>query len=261
MGKSPAIPDAGGAQSGYLLSEHGYGLLLDCGGGVFAKLRALRDPAQVDAVLISHLHADHVLDLLPFGFALAQGLAGLRGRRPPLWVPPGGAAVLDRFTQTLGMGRQITAAFAVTEYDPALPLRLGPLTVSFCEVPHYVRTWACDLRSAEGTRLTFGADCGPSDAIAEFARATDLLMLEATEGPGPHRGAGFRGHLTAAEAGELARLACARRLLLTHYSDTAARQQLQAAAEAGFGGPVELAAEGCSYVVSGRRERSAISSA
>lgn len=65
LGKSPAIPDAGGAQSGYLLAEHGYRLLLDCGGGVFAKLRALQDPAAVDAVLISQLHADHVLDLLP----------------------------------------------------------------------------------------------------------------------------------------------------------------------------------------------------
>ena len=65
LGKSPAWQDAGGACSGYLIEEDGYTLLLDCGNGVFAKLRGHRDYVDVDAVLISHLHADHFLDLVP----------------------------------------------------------------------------------------------------------------------------------------------------------------------------------------------------
>ena len=70
LGKSPAMPDADGAHSGYLIRHAGFTLLLECGSGVFAKLRGVCDPAEVDAVLISHLHADHMLDLLPFSLTL-----------------------------------------------------------------------------------------------------------------------------------------------------------------------------------------------
>lgn len=244
------MPDADGAQSGYLITHAGFTLLLDCGSGVFAKLRAWADPTAVDAVLISHLHADHVVDLLPFGFALATRLRGERPRRPPLWAPPGAAAVFAAFAATLGMADQINDAFAVAEYDPAGRLELGPFTVSFCEVPHYIPSWACDLRADDGSRLTFGGDCGPNPAIVELARETDVLMLEATEGAGAHSGGGrFRGHLTAGEAGELALRAGARRLLLTHYSDTLDPGQLRAAAQAAFGNAVEMAAGRARYVI------------
>jgi ribonuclease BN (tRNA processing enzyme) len=241
------MPDAGGAQSGYLITHAGFTLLLDCGSGVFAKLRAFADPTAVDAVLISHLHADHVLDVLPFSFALASRLGG--ARRPPLWAPPGARGVFAAFAATLGMEDQINDGFTVNEYDPADQLELGPFTISLCEVPHYIPSWACDLRVDDGSRLTFGGDCGPNQALVELAQETGLMMLEATEGAGAHAGDGFRGHLTAGEAGELARRARARRLLLTHYSDSLELEELRAVAEAAFGGPVELAAERARYVI------------
>ena len=70
LGKSPSWQDADGACSGYLVEEDGFHLLLDCGNGVFAKLRRFLDYVDVDAVVISHLHADHFLDLVPFSYAL-----------------------------------------------------------------------------------------------------------------------------------------------------------------------------------------------
>src|SRR4028118_1655694 len=70
LGKSPSWQDAGGACSGYLIEHEGFRLLLDCGNGAFAKLRRFADYAAVDAVVISHLHADHFLDLVPFSYAL-----------------------------------------------------------------------------------------------------------------------------------------------------------------------------------------------
>ena len=70
LGKSPAWQDAGGACSGYLIEQDGFALLLDCGNGVFSKLRRFRDYVDVGAVIVSHLHADHFLDLVPFAYAL-----------------------------------------------------------------------------------------------------------------------------------------------------------------------------------------------
>jgi len=70
LGKSPSWQDADGACSGYLIEEDGTTILLDCGNGVFSKLRRYCDYINVDAVLISHLHADHFLDLVPFSYAL-----------------------------------------------------------------------------------------------------------------------------------------------------------------------------------------------
>ena len=90
LGKSPSWQDAGGACSGYLIEDGGVSLLLDCGNGVFSKLRLFRDYTELDAVLVSHLHADHFLDLVPYAYALTYAprqqpvpVARLSGHRQP----------------------------------------------------------------------------------------------------------------------------------------------------------------------------------
>src|ERR687894_167319 len=75
LGKSPSWQDAGGACSGYLIEEGDTAVLVDCGNGVFAKLRERIDYVDVDAVVLSHLHADHFLDLVPYAYALTEALA------------------------------------------------------------------------------------------------------------------------------------------------------------------------------------------
>src|SRR2546426_10336893 len=91
LGKSPSWQDAGGACSGYLIEEDGATVLLDCGNGVFSKLRRFRDYTAVDAVVISHLHADHFRDLAPFSYGLTYP-----PRQPPepvdRWPGPPGPA-------------------------------------------------------------------------------------------------------------------------------------------------------------------------
>ena len=83
LGKSPSWQDAGGACSGYLIEESDTRVLLDCGNGVFGKLRERMDYVDVDAVVISHLHADHIMDLVPY----ASGLIYAPRHQP---VPVGG---------------------------------------------------------------------------------------------------------------------------------------------------------------------------
>lgn len=247
LGKSPAWQDAGGACSGYLVEEGGRCLLLDCGNGVFGKLRAARDFTAVDDVVISHLHADHFIDLVPFAYALAYSPHARRERRPVLHVPPGGRATFRRVTGAWGAETLIEDAFELREYEIGDELEVGPLRVRFRPVPHFVSTQAVQIRAGAAS-FTFGADCGPNEAIVDFARGTDLLMLEATlEEPEPEHA--DRGHLTPAEAGAHARAAGARRLVLTHVSDDVDGAWARGEAERTYGGPVELAREGAVYDV------------
>jgi ribonuclease BN (tRNA processing enzyme) len=246
LGKSPAWPDAGGACSGYLVQDADTCLLVDCGTGVFAKLRTVVDYADVDAVVISHLHADHLMDLIAFATALTFSPRA-PGVRPRLIIPPGAREVLGAITTAVSQPGVLGGAFAITEYDPADTVRVGPLSLRFQPVPHYVPANAIEVCGTSGGRFTFGADHAPTDALEDFARATDLLLLEATllapEDDGP------RGHMTAGEAGVVAAGCDAQRLVLTHISDELdAGHAIDAAARA-YAGPIEVAREGAVYDV------------
>jgi ribonuclease BN (tRNA processing enzyme) len=247
LGKSPSWQDAGGACSGYLVQEDGFTLLLDCGNGVFSKLREAIDYLDVDAVLLSHLHADHCFDVVPFSYSL---LVSPRSptHHPALHAPPGARDTFRRLGGCLGDEGLIGGAFDVSEYDPAAPLAIGPLTARLTEVPHFVLTHAVDLQTASGARLTFSADCRPNDALARLAAGTDLLLCEATAMVADEP-LEQRGHLTAREAGELGRATGAGQLVVTHFSDELDADRVHAEAVAGFGGPVRLAAEGVVYTV------------
>jgi ribonuclease BN (tRNA processing enzyme) len=258
LGKSPSWQDVDGACSGYLIEEGDTTVLLDCGNGVFSKLRRFVDYVEVDGVLISHLHADHFLDLVPFAYALSyaprqQPVPVDRWpgtddpARPALHVPVGARDVFRRVCGAWGPEELIEDAFDLREYDGRETLEIGDLRVRFAEVPHFTRTHAMELSSNGSGRFVFGADTRPTDDLVAFARDSDLLIVEATL-PRPER-EGPRGHLTPVEAGEHGRRAGARRLVITHFSDELDPEWARAEAERGFGGPVEVAREGAVYTV------------
>ena len=255
LGKSPSWQDAGGACSGYLVQHEQTTVLLDCGNGVFGKLRRFIDYVDVDAVVLSHLHADHFLDLVPYSYALTYAprqqpvpVHTWQGTDcpacPDLHAPPGARAVFRRVAGAWGNEDLIEKAFTLTEYEPSTPLSIGGISLRFCRVPHFVPTFAIEF-SAGGRRFTFGADCSPTEDLVGFARDTDLLMIEATL-PRPER-TGIRGHLTPGEAGEHGRAAGARRLVITHVSDELGERWAREEAEAAYGGSVEVAREGAVY--------------
>ena len=258
LGKSPAWQDAGGACSGYLVEEDDTCVLLDCGNGVFAKLRQVKDYVDLDAVIVSHLHADHFFDLVPFASALTyaprqQPVPVDRWpgtdtpARPALHAPDGAREALRQVCAGGGMpADHVESAFAVREYETADVLEIGPLRVRFHGVPHFVATHAVEIAGASG-RMTFGADHGPSQELVDFASGTDLLLLEATL-PRPER-TGPRGHLTPAEAGEHGARASAGRLVLTHISDELDLGWARDQAAGMFPGPVEVAAGGAVFEV------------
>jgi ribonuclease BN (tRNA processing enzyme) len=258
LGKSPSWQDIDGACSGYLIEEGDTTLLLDCGNGVFSKLRRFVDYVDVDGVVISHLHADHFLDLVPYAYALTYAprqqpvpvhrWSGTDNpARPALHAPSGAREVFRRVCGSWGPEELIERAFALEEYDASRPIEVGPLRLRLAEVPHYLKTHAIEVSANGSGRFVFGADTRPTDDLVAFAKDTDLLMVEATL-PRPER-QGPRGHLTPEEAGEHGRRAGARRLVITHFSDELDPEWARAEAERGFGGPVEVAREGAVYEV------------
>lgn len=257
LGKSPSWQDADGACSGYLLEDDGVAVVLDCGNGVFSKLRRYRDYTRVDAVLISHLHADHFLDLVPFSYALTYAPRQQpvpvdrwpgtpEPASPRLIAPPRAGEVFRRIVGAWGNEDLIENAFKLEEYDASSRPEVGPLRFSFCHVPHFQETFAICVESAGSPgRLVFGADSRPTEQLVAFARDADLLLIEATL-PRPER-SGERGHLTPREAGEHGRDSRVRRLVLTHISDELDHLWAKKEAEAAFDGPIEVAREGAVY--------------
>ena len=162
--------------------------------------------------------------------------------RPKLYGPPGSHQFLEDLDGSWSLGRHFEEAFETSEYDPAGSSEVGPLTITFREVPHYVTTYAMSVTGSGEGRIVYGADCCPNEALVEFAEGADLLVAESTL-PRPER-TGIRGHLTPAEAGEHAEKAGARQLMLTHISDEIDPEWARDQARSTYGGPVTVAAEG-----------------
>ncbi|TCJ19825.1 MBL fold metallo-hydrolase [Rubrobacter taiwanensis] len=238
LGSGPAWPSPGRACTGFLIETGELRVLLDCGTGVFERLRAVMPPEDLSAVIISHLHFDHFADLMPFRYYLLFG----SGRRAslPLFLPPGAAERLRRVVEPVEPSPGFFKdAFRVSEYDPDSTLRLGKVRISFHKTLHPVDTYAFRI-SLGGAALVYSADTGWDPSLAGFATGADLFLCEAGWGTDGRSAEGM--HLSAAEAGLLARMAGARRLLLTHIPGPEAPSV--AAARAEFGGPAEHAGPG-----------------
>jgi ribonuclease BN (tRNA processing enzyme) len=259
LGKSPSWQDAGGACSGYLLQENDTAVLIDCGNGVFSKLRQRIDYVDLDAVVISHLHADHFLDLVPFSYALTYaprqqpvpvppwpGTA--EPARPRLLAPPGAREAFRRMVGVWGNDDLIENAFELEEYEESSRPEVGPLRFEFHVVPHFTETFAIKVSSSNGAgKLTYGADSRPAPELCEFAKGSEVFLVEATL-PRPER-TGVRGHLTPEEAGEHARTAGVKRVVLTHISDELDATWARDQASKAFGRRVDVAREGAVYEI------------
>jgi ribonuclease BN (tRNA processing enzyme) len=215
VGSSPAWPNPGGAQSGYLVEDGDRRLLLDCGPGVIGRLRELdgRWP-RIDAVVITHWHLDHWGDLVPWVWGNMVG-PGKGKEKPELWVPPEGRERVRDFGSRLGWDDMFEQAFAVHDYPEDEPFQVADFTLVARRLPHYTLL-TFGLRVTNGSHsLAYSGDSGPNEGLAELARNVDLFVCEATLERGDLDGKP-RGHLSAEEAVAAFRASGARRLLLTH---------------------------------------------
>lgn len=216
LGNASAAPHLDSPAAGFLVQWDETRILVDVGQGVVRALQDVMDPHDLTAVVVGHMHADHYLDLAGLRYLFPWGVPA---EHPlPVNLPPGGRSRLDALATAISeRAGFFDDAYAVREYDPAEPLRIGGLTITFTRGRHYVPAWAMAIVAPDGARLVYTGDTGPSEAIVDFAADADLLLIEAALRLASHDDT-ERGHLTAEEAIELATRARARSARIVHYA-------------------------------------------
>jgi ribonuclease BN (tRNA processing enzyme) len=232
--------------AGFLVETSTTRLVLDLGPGTLQELRRHADFRALDAVIISHLHVDHVLDVLALRHALAYN--PLPAPAPtPVWLPPGGseflAAVTAPFDACDEPGK-FAATVDVREYAPETPLAIGDITATFAPAVHYIPAWAIRVDGSRGEHLAYTGDTGPTAKLAAFFAGVDVLIAEATLLEPGALPVAERGSLTAAEAGRLAEQVGAETLILTHMWEELGFSAYREQAAGAFGGRIELASPG-----------------
>jgi ribonuclease BN (tRNA processing enzyme) len=209
VGCAGSAPGPASPASCYLVEHDGFRLVLDLGNGAFGPLQTYTDPAGIDAVFLSHLHADHCLDVAPF--VVWHRYSGRApSARVPLYAPVAAERRLALAYDADGDG--ITDVFDFVPVGPG-SFPLGPFEVTLARTAHPIECYAIRL-TADGRSLVYTGDTGPSERVVELARGADVLLAEAAHPPGPGLPTGL--HLTGREAGQHAAAAGVGRLLLTH---------------------------------------------
>jgi ribonuclease BN (tRNA processing enzyme) len=227
LGSCGARPEAGRASSGFLVEYDGVRIVLDLGYGTLPRLLSHVPDADLDAVVITHEHADHCVDLHALYRVLRFGPVR---SRIPLFAPPG---VLER-VGALEVDGDLRDAFDVREF----PATVGPFRMSSVQLPHWVPNSGVRLAAA-GFVLAYTGDAGPSPEAVALGEDADLFVVEATL-----QGGDESPYLrNARQAGKLASAAGARRLMLTHFWPDSDRSVSRAEAAEAFAGEILVASE------------------
>lgn len=237
VGCSGSFPGPRSAGSCYLVEHDGFRLVVDLGNGSLGALARHVDILTVDAVLISHLHVDHYVDLCSYYVARRYDPHG-----PPPPVPVyGPTGTAEQVARAYGGTRSgdLAAAFAFADLRPEF--ELGPFRVAAARVAHPVEAYGLRL-AADGQVLAYSGDTGPTDALVDLARDCDLLLAEASFLEGAANPPDL--HLTGRDAGEIATRADAGRVVLTHVPPWHDPQRALEDCAPAYGGEITLAEPG-----------------
>lgn len=223
-------------------------MVLDLGSGALGALQRYADLYSIDAVGLSHLHADHCIDLCSYYVARKYHPDGPQPRIPVY----GPYATAERMAAAYGLPLEpgMREEFEFLPWAVGHPLRLGPFRITAAVVNHPVAAYALRFEWQEGASrrsLVYSGDTGPSRALEELAKDADLFLCEATFLSARQNPPDV--HLTGLQAGGYASRAGVRRLVLTHIPPWTDRQKVLDEAASVYDGPLELAAPGAAYEI------------
>ena len=224
-------------------------VLLDLGNGALGPLQRYLEPSQLDAVLLSHLHPDHCLDLCGLYVALRYHPAGPPRHKLPVYGPTG---VAVRMAQAYGReeGGRLADLYDFREWVEGEPVTIGPLTVVPILVDHPVEAYGLRVEHRREDRTAVLAYSGDTDAcpsLVRLSKGADVLLAEAAFVEG--RDGARHIHMTGLRAGRTAADAGVRRLLLTHLPVWTDPQAALAEARSAFAGDVEVVLPGATYLL------------
>jgi ribonuclease BN (tRNA processing enzyme) len=247
VGCAGSYPGPDSATSCYLLEADEPGgrtwrILLDLGSGALGPLQRYTNPFAIDAVFISHLHADHCLDLCGYHVLRRYHPDGPQPRIP-VWGPVGTA---QRMAQAYGLPEAVGMKDEFSFYEHRAPVRVGPFHVEPVPVKHPVPTFGFRI-SANGRTLGYSGDTGPCTGLDRIADGADLLLAEAAfqsvEDNPPDL------HLTGADCGRAATHGRVGRLVVTHVPAWYDAAVAMAEAKTQFSGQIDLAVVGAVFDV------------
>ena len=199
LGVYGPFPAPGKGCSSYLVEDGDTKLLLDCGSGAVSKYRTVYPgPLTLDAIVLSHLHADHAGEIDLIRYILEFGL----GRKPlPVYAP-----------ETEGL---MSPVFEPVLISKGMEARIGSLSLRFTEVRHAVRTFGVRITDKNGRSLFYTGDTGLFDGLSDAARDADLLLADAclVDESNPKF---LKNHMTLGQVAKLRKDADCRRAILTH---------------------------------------------
>jgi ribonuclease BN (tRNA processing enzyme) len=236
LGCAGSFPSAQAPCSAYLIEAEGFRFLLDFGTGSLTTLQRVAGLYSIDAIVLSHLHADHIFDAC--SYVVPRRYAPC-GPKPPLpvWTPTEGPR---RLAAAYGGGPNEGTLDDVYTFHRLRPgtFPIGPFEVTVDRVNHPVETFGVRIEYAGGA-IAYSADTAPCEALLRLAHRADLFLCEASYLDGVVNPPDL--HLTGREAGEYATKAEVGRLLLTHLVPAwCAEEQTFDAAASSFAGPVEI---------------------
>lgn len=226
-------PAPGEATSAYLIEKDGFNLLVDAGSGSLSQLQKYKHVLDIDAVILSHYHHDHVADIGVIQYAwLTHAYLNDSSEILPIY---GHAEDEEAFTE---LTHDFTEGIA---YDPEMTLVIGPFTITFLKTKHPVPCFG--MRISDGDRtIVYTADTSYQEGWIQFSKNADLLITDCNfyaEQDGSKA-----GHMTSKEGGMIAEKAGVKHLLLSHLPQYGDHDQLIEEAKEQFKGRTNLAASG-----------------
>ncbi len=207
LGNNGPYPAAGGACSGYLLQNDGYNILLDCGNGVLSNLQKFIGIDEIDAVILTHLHSDHMSDIMVLRYAIqTRPQRGLPSSIVDVYAPDEPEEEFKRLN--------VKDAYRLHVINPRKVLTFGNLKLTFLRMNH---PYKCFGVSADNglKRFVYTGDTAADSTLVSFFRNADALLVDS--GLLSKFATGNDVHMTAAESGRLASEAGAKKLILTHF--------------------------------------------
>ncbi|MGM9987763.1 MAG: MBL fold metallo-hydrolase [Bacillaceae bacterium] len=227
-------PEKAEATSGYLFEHDNYRLLVDCGSGVLAQLQTYISIEQIDAVILSHYHHDHIADVGVLQYARQiRSLNGVEMSELPIYGHGNDKLNFNHLTVA-----PYTKGIA---YDPEEALKIGPFTITFLKTVHPVECYGMRITAGEHT-VTYTADSSYLEELPAFAKDSDALIVDCN---------GYAdqdmkkaGHMNSTECGKLAAKSHVKTLILSHLPHFRMTEDLVVEAMKEFDGKVLLAKTG-----------------